>query len=276
MRARLPSSVLLAAAAAACGGGPPAPPALAYGLPAEPEATYLVGDTAVISMQMLGQRLSLDASSVATYGVRFERAGDGVRVRLAVEDMDAAITIPMAGAIDVDESAVTGDLVFSLDRRGDAAVESQPDVSEPAAQLFASLLTAHTFFPGLPGTALRPGETWSDTVAFEGLAETLEGSQRLVLDYTLRGDTVVDGRSLLAIDFAGLSEQDQSFAMQGMQIHQTSRADVHGRVLWDAAARIMFERVTLAEGTGNLSVMGMPQEVPVSLEVRSHARLQPR
>lgn len=276
MRARISTSVAMVLVLTSCGGGPPSPPALAYTLPAETSATYLVSDTVTITMEMMGQALSLDAASAATYGARFERAGDGVRVRLEVEDLDAAITVPMAGPVAVDESVVDGALVFTLGRRGDVVVESLPTVSEEGGQLVEPALTAHTFFPALPGTAARAGDTWTDTVSFEQNSAAAVGTQRYVIDYVVAGDTLVDGRALLAIDFTGTSAQEQTLSLQGAQVSQRTTAELEGKVLWDAGAGMMFERDMVAVGNGTVSVQMIPTPLPVRLRIHSRVRLQPR
>lgn len=257
---------------AACGGGPPAPPALAYGVPADPEVTYLVTDTAVISIEALGQSLALDVGSEAVYGIVFGRADDGVMITVGIEDLDATLGVPMAGPMTFDESSVTGDLVFTLGRRGDVAVVSTPDIDEAARQLVPPEQVAHSFFPALPGRAVAMGDAWSDTVAFESEGG---GRQRTILDYTVVGDTVVDGASLLHVTFRGTSEMTLALSMQGTEIEQTTNLDLGGHFLWDLQGGLLFERATSMDGRGTVRTPLLPGELPTRFEMRSFARLQP-
>jgi len=256
---------------ASCGGGPPAPPALAYRVPAAPDVSYTVTDTGAISIEALGQSLSLDVGAAASYRLAFAQAGDGVQVTVSVEDLAATIAVPMAGPVSIDESSVTGDLVFRLNRRGDVTVISTPEIDAAAGQLVPPQQIAHSFFPGLPGRAVSVGDSWPDTIAYESEAG---GGQTSVLEYTVVGDTLVDGRSLLSIAFRGTAEMTQALSMQGTEISQATSLVIEGRVLWDLQRGIMFERVSNATGTGTVRAALLPVELPTRFEMRSRARLR--
>jgi hypothetical protein len=275
MRARVSFVLAVAAGVASCGGGPPSPPALAYRLPSETEVTYAVTDTVTVGIEMLGQSLDIEVGSAALYGVSFARAEDGIRVTLTVEDLDARITVPMAGPMSFDEGIVSGDLVFTMDRRGDVTVLSTPDVEEAGAQLLLPIQVAHSFFPGLPGEAVAVGDTWVDTVSFTEVGDS-EGSQVSILEYRLVGDTLVEGRSLRTISFSGTMEVSQTMNMQGMEAVQSSEVEMQGHVLWDAQSGLMFERDTRASGSGTVSVAPLPTPLPTRLEGRMRTRLQSR
>jgi len=245
---------------------------LAYRLPNETQAAYAVTDTATITISAMGQSLALEMASRARYALTFGRAGDGLAVTLGVADLEATLAVPMAGPISIDESAVSGDLVFTLDRRGDATVTSAPTVDQLASQLIPADQVAHSFFPALPGTAVGMGDTWSDTLSVES-AET--GSLRNVLDYTVVGDTAVAGKSLLHIRVEGTSQVTQRLAMQGTEIEQTTNLTISGHVLWDLADGMMYERVTEMTGTGSVQTPLIPGRLPTRFEMRSTARLVP-
>jgi hypothetical protein len=255
---------------AACGGGPPAPPALAYRLPDVPEASYLVTDTATISMSAMGQSLAFDVGSTATYEMTFGSAADGITVTVSVVDLDATLVVPMAGPTSFDESSVTGDLEFTLDRRGNMVIAELPEVENGALQFISPEQTARSFFPALPGTAVGVGDTWSDTIVVGGGAE---GGQRTVLDYVVVGDTVVSGTALLRIDFEGTSEVTQSLSMQGMDLQQTTSLQLDGHVLWDLQRGLLFERATNTNGAGSVQTPLLPTPLPTRFEMRSTARL---
>jgi len=275
MRTRISWLSLTAVAVASCGGGPPSPPALAYRLPSETEVTYVVNDTVTVGLEMLGQSLDIEVGSTALYGVSFARADDGVQVTLTVEDLAAQITVPMAGPMSFDESIVSGDLVFTMDRRGDVTVLSTPEVDEAGAQLLMPLQIAHSFFPGLPGEAVPVGTTWVDTVSFAE-AEASGASQVSILEYQLVGDTVVDRRSLQTISFHGTMAVSQTMSMQGIEAEQSTDVELQGHVLWDSQRGLMFERDTRVSGIGTVTVAPLPAPVPTRMEGRMRARLQSR
>jgi hypothetical protein len=252
---------------------------LAYGLPTPAEAAYDVLDTATISIEALGQSLDLQVQSSAVYDLAFGRADEGVTVTLTVADLDATVAVPMAGPITVDESSVSGDLVFTLDRRGDAALVSAPAVDEAAGQLVPPLQIAHSFFPALPGTAVRPGDTWTDTISYQdegdGAGSGALRVQQSVLEYAAVGDTTIADRTLLQITFDGTSEIRQTISMQGMEIEQATALQLTGHVLWDQRAGLMFERVTTSSGTGSVRIATMPAELPTRFQSVSRVRLRP-
>jgi hypothetical protein len=277
MRARSHLAAVLTATSVACGGSVPSP-SLAYRLPTPAEASYDVLDTATISIEALGQSLELDVASAAVYDLVFARAGDGVSVTLRVADLDATLTVPMAGPITVDESSVSGDLVFTLDRRGEATLVAEPSVDQSAGQLVPPLQIAHSFFPALPGVAVRAGDTWTDTISFaEDGDVTADGGasvQRSILQYSAVGDTVIAGVSFLAIAFNGTAEIRQTLSMQGAEIQQSTNLQLEGHVLWDHRAGRMFERVTNSTGVGTVRVAMMPAELPTRFQAVSRVRLR--
>ena len=273
MRARISLWSAIAATVAACGGGPPSPPALAYRLPAETDVTYAVNDTVTVGIEMLGQTLEIEVGSSALYAVSFARADDGVRVTLSVDDLAAQITVPMAGPMSFDEGIVSGDLVFSMDRRGDVTMISTPEVDDAGAQLLLPIQVAHSFFPGLPGEAVAVGYTWVDTVSFVEAGDS--GARQVsILEYQFVGDTLVEGRSLQTITFRGTMQVSQTMSMQGMEAEQSSDVEMQGHVLWDAQRGLMFERDTRASGSGTVTVGPLPAPVPTRVEGRMRARLQ--
>lgn len=277
MRARastMPLCVTVTAAAlAGCAGGSAAP-ALAYRLPSPAEATYVAGDTLAIEINALGQTLNLDIGSTALFDVAFVRSGDGVTATLRVRDLRADVSLPMVGPMSVDEAIVQGDLVVSLDRQGNATILESPQVEEAASAFFAGPSIAHSFFPGLPGRAVSAGDSWVDTVTFSEDGDTGASSQSSITTYTVVGETVRDGRSLLEITLTGTTEMRQTMALQGTEIQQQTNLAVEGHVLWDAQSGRMVERRTFSSGTGTVRVQLAPAPLPTRVQSRSWVRLQ--
>ncbi len=274
MRVRLPALAVASLALAACGGGgPPSPAGLAYSLPDPATATYVTGDTMNVDIDAGGQSMQMRISMSSTFGATFTRAAGGIQVSLEVQDFSARMTQPMGGPITVDGSGIEGPLVFSMDRRGAVTLISEPTVSGQAKQFFPSLTTAHTFFPGLPGTAVNVGDAWTDTIHYEGPEGEGEITANSVITYTVVGDTVVDGRSLLKFTFAGTQESSSSGVTAGMDFSQDVSGTVEGYVLWDMSAGIMVERFTDSDGRGSMEVSAAPFPLGIRARGQSMVRL---
>ncbi len=282
MRARLADHVVWAAllttslAVAACGPGSSAPPALAYRVPDPANVQYDAADTLAIAINALGQTLTLDVGSTALYDVGFTRSGDGIRATLRVRDLQADVNVPMVGPMRVDEAIVQGDLVVEVSRRGDVTMLQSPQVEEAASAFFAGPSIAHSFFPGLPGTAASVGDTWVDTVSFSEDGNTGESTQRSITTYTLVGDTVVSGRSLVRVALTGTTEMRQTMSLQGAAIRQETDLEVQGHVLWDQQRGLLFERSTVSRGTGTVRAEAFPAPLPTRVEARSRVSLRAR
>lgn len=273
MRFRL---YLLAAAAvvpAACGGGPPAPPSLAYSLPTLTNVTYTSGDTASLDLDAGGQTFQLDRTESSTLGAAFTRAPEGVQVSFTVKDYDASQTNPMGAPATADEGGISGPLVVSLDRRGAATVLAQPDLSGGARQFFQPLSVAHLFFPRLPGRGVQVGESWTDTVRFEGRQGDGNLRSSSIMTYTVLGDTLVGERKVLKLAMEGSSEATTTGAMSGMDYTQKVSGSVKGWVLWDLQRALMTEMYGATDATGTMDVSAAPFPLTVHVRGRSRTRL---
>jgi len=235
---------------------------------------YDYEDNTVVSISFMGQSMEMSQEGVAAYAVTFSPDSDGVLVTLTVEDMDASINQPMGAPIRIDESDVDGALVFALDRMGNPSLRERPDVADGASQMVSGLDLSHTLFPGLPGRGVAVGDSWVDTVTYEGEEGPGRRSADAVLHYLAVGDTTVSGRSLLLISVEGTSATTADFEAEGMVVSQASEVDIEGHVLWDAQAGLMFEHVTRARGRGNVEVPVAPAPMPIDIESVRTVRLQ--
>ncbi|MEM7417807.1 MAG: hypothetical protein AAF389_20120 [Gemmatimonadota bacterium] len=264
--------VAAALAFASCGGGTPEPPALEYGHGPESELTYVRGDTTIVSLSMMGQSLEIEQRGVMSLGVTMSNTAAGADVRMSVLDLDASISNPMGAPMSFDETTVDGDVVFSLDRRGDATVESLPTVSLEASQMVSATALANGFFPGLPGGAPSPGESWVDTLTYESVdASGLRSAEESITTYTIVGPDTFEGRAVLRIELSGTSSLSNEFDMQGMSLSQESDVEVEGHLLWDHQRGVMVERVQNSSGSGRVS--GAPVPLPIEIESRQVTRL---
>jgi hypothetical protein len=282
MKTRILTALLLCFSLAACAmtsafwaGALRGRPTLAYGSQATNQLTYQHGDTTAVSISVMGQSMEVSQSGVATYGVVFSSAPGGVGVRMSLQDLEASITQPMGAPIQLDESGVQGDLTFVMGRAGNTvSIGERPAVTDETSQMISGLSLAYMFFPGLPGIGAVVGDSWVDTVSFEGEDGPGMRSETSVLTYVMEGDTVVAGRALLRISFSGTSSSEQDLEMGGMDIHQESEAEVLGYVLWDHKESIMFEHHRVATGSGTLRLPIMPIAIPMDVVSTQHTRLE--
>jgi hypothetical protein len=260
------ASVASVALLAACAAPPgfPAPRALAYGLEVPGVAEYVVGDSARAEILAAGQRFALNASVGERWRMEFAPSDGGTRVTATLTDLDARLTNPISPPQTADESAVTGPVIFHLDRRGRATVEALPDVKPAVAQFLSGSGVAHTFFPRLPGRAVAPGDRWTDTVAYAASEGGADMDVRAVTTYTVAGDSVADGASYLLIRSEGTTEQSSAGNIAGTEFSQDVSGPTNGYILWDGRDGVMHALELRSDLTGAMAA----SVAPVALEVR--------
>ncbi len=258
---------------AGCAGGPPSPSSLAYGREAVTSAAYAYTDTTSVNGSLMGQAMEVSQHGVAEYLAGFEAAPSGVGVVLSVRSLSGSLEQPLGPPVPLNEGMVDGNVEFTLDRSGNATVTMLPDVADEASLMVSGLGLAHTFFPALPGTSALPGEQWVDTLEFSGEEGPGARSQSSVLTYTVVGDTVVDGRSLLHVDMTGTTTMGIDVRIAGLDLNVASEMEVMGRVLWDLRAGILFEQYRESSGTGEVRVPIAPVPLPIRLRSVQRARL---
>ncbi|MCK5651987.1 MAG: hypothetical protein KAJ42_11445 [Gemmatimonadetes bacterium] len=255
--------ILITLPVAGCGpfgGGPSPDAALAFGVPTPSSLAYLVGDTAVITIEtgMMGT-LEITSSNSATLGVDFAPAAGGVQVTALFREYSATQTNPMAGATTADQDDISGPLVFTLDRRGHGEIVQAPEVTGNAVQFFPSEY-AYLLFPQLPGGALDPGDSWVDTVAYQMEHEGTSIAPIYAYTYTLQGDTTVAGRRLLKINAVAVMTVEMMGSTEGMELAQAFAGDMSGTVLWDPVGGMLYSSEMTRSATGILEIpaAGMP------------------
>jgi hypothetical protein len=274
MRSRATVVTVVTLSLAACGGGPSGPPGLAYGLPNPLSVTYLMTDTSLMDIDAGGQAMQATMGSAATLAATFGRAAEGVQVTLEVKDLAGTVGNPM-GSQSADESGITGPLVWTLDRRGAATVVSQPQLTEIASQFFQPLGVAHGMFPRLPGRAAAVGESWTDTIRYEGPQGPGSMKALAVITYTVAGDSVVDGRSLVKIAMKGTSESAASGVITGMDFSQAVTGTLAGWVLWDQQRSLLVESYGDSDGRGTMEVSAAPFPLGLRVKTQSRVKLRP-
>jgi len=220
-----------------------------------------------------GDRMQARTTGTSTLKAGFTRAPGGLQVAVDVIHLDGRLSTPLSSA-SADEAGIEGPLVFTMDRRGAVTLVSQPELSGAASQFFIPVQLAHSLFPRLPGRAARMGDQWTDTIAFEGARGPGTVGTSTILTYTVAGDTVVGGRSLVRLDLAGTSESRASGVMTGMDFSQSVEGTIEGWVLFDVGRSLMVESYTEGDLRGSMDVSAAPFPLGVRLRSRSRVKLQ--
>jgi hypothetical protein len=204
--------------------------------------------------------MTMTANSESTVAMAFTAGPDGIQVTTTFEKVTASMTQPMGGSLSASESDIEGDLVFTLDEKGKGTVVTIPEVKGSAAQLVSPASFVHEFFPRLPGGAVDPGGTWTDTIQYDVSTDIGEVSAKSVITYTLVGDTVVDGATLLHVTYVGDSDVVGTGQTEGMEVTQVFGGEVTGMFLWDPNRSLLVsgESSSDMDGTVEVPAAGMP------------------
>ena len=272
---RVAAAPLLCALAGALGGcawpSPPVPPpGLAYRLPSPPTLGYRMADTVRVEIQALGQSLAVEGGARSDWRIEYEPDPRGVRVTATLVDLDARMSNPLGPGQLVDESQVTGPVVFTLGPRGNPDVVSFPRIEAGAAQFFTGGTIAHGFFPCLPGRSLVPGEGWVDTVSYSAAEAGAQTTVRTLWSYTAAGDSTVGDAAYQLVRASGETEQSSAGTVADAEFTQSVVGGLEGYFLWDARAGNLHSSEYRSDlsGTTEISIAPVPLEVRVRSIVR--------
>jgi hypothetical protein len=279
MRHRIaPVLTLLLPFAVACAtgsGGSPEAAALAYTGLDGTSATYVKGDTVEIEIDAGGQFLEVSVDSYEVLDLDFADAAGGVQVTATYRELDVAATNPMMGTQRADEEEVEGPVVWTLSPRGQGTLVAAPEIGGTAAQVVSPTTMAGAFFLPLPGRAVQPGESWSDTVRVSGEEAMGEFDVETIYTFTAAGDTVVDGRTLRRVDFVTEDDRVSTSVQAGTEIAQDVGGEGEGWFLWDSARRLVVEQYWEGRLQGSMEVPMAPMPLAMDMTVVSHMRLDP-
>ncbi len=272
---RVAAAPLLCALAGALGGcagpSPPVPPpGLAYRLPSPPTLGYRMADTVRVEIQALGQSFAVEGGARSDWRIEYEPDPRGVRVTATLVDLDARMSNPLGPGQLVDESQVTGPVVFTLGPRGNPDVVSFPRIEAGAAQFFTGGTIAHGFFPCLPGRSLVPGEGWVDTVSYSAAEAGAQTTVRTLWSYTAAGDSTVGDAAYQLVRASGETEQSSAGTVADAEFTQSVAGGLEGYFLWDARAGNLHSSEYRSDlsGTTEISIAPVPLEVRVRSIVR--------
>ena len=234
------STVATAVAAGCAGPGGPSPAdPLTYGIPSPPTAVYHVYDTMAIDMASPLGGMEVTGQGSTTMSLAFRTDPGGVRVVGTVEAFEGSMTHPMMGTQTAGPDDLSGNLEVVIGRSGVEELASFPELAGPLAMISPFSALGHLIFPRMPGADVEPGATWVDTVTASTETEGASVATTTVSTYTLVGDTVAGGRSLVRIAVANQVRVETSFEEGGMSITQDVAGSTDGFVLWDPGRRLV-------------------------------------
>ena len=273
-RAVLAVTAPLTALACSGPGGPATVPApdggLAHHQPSPSKATYSVADTMMISMSSPTGSAELTAVATTTLSMRFQRDSEGVRVNAEVVDFGGSVGNPTRGTLSLNKDDARGAMVFVVGRTGVIWPVARPELSPGAGQFSLFNQLPYDLFPGLPGRVVGPGQSWSDTAGWFSSANGMKTTSTMTRRYTLVGDTVVDGRSVVAISLSAEVAISGRGSQGGKATSQSITGSMDGHLLWDAQAGLLhlaelmrrYEGRSTMEGQAPGSVnLGGPQHL---------------
>ena len=269
---RVPSTLVTAAVAAGCAGpSGPYPTGFGYGLPSPPEATYLIGDTVVATASLpVGELVTAGGYSLEL-DLTFAPDSGGVRVRGIAQTFDGSLATPGDVNLTTDLSYLSETLDFVTNRHGVARVESFPQLTGAPSHVFFPARLPHDLFPRLPDSVVDPGTTWVDTVRWHSDGWEAEGDSRAVYTYTLVGDTVVDGHSLVHIAVAGEVRLSIFTGGPGNLTVRAVKGPANGFVQWDPLRGLVAYRQYEMDLTGHWA---RPRRDPFPMSFRRRVRLR--
>ena len=265
--------------AAACAGGPSAAPgpdagpttSLAYGVPSPPTALYHIEDSLVVDVSTPVGDMEVTTTMALTMNMVFGSDRTGIAAVGTVVGFNTLSTNSLTGARSADANDMSGPLALVLSRRGHVEIGAMPSLDSAVVNLSPFPGVAFDIFPRLPGRPVARGATWLDTVMWSVVDETSESATRTIYTYTLMGDTLVDGTTLLNIAVEG------DIAMQTVEGVGDTRVDTRlagsatGYVLWDPE-RSLPKYSSLhreLEGTNQ-----MPGAGSVRMRITRHVRVR--
>ncbi len=253
----------------ACAGGPAAtPPAaptagtgptttFAYGIPSPPNALFHVEDSTVVSMNMPTLDMEVSTMTFVTMNLVFGRDPAGIGVVGNVVGFDAVSNSSLMGITVADADDVSGPIGLVLTRGGELDIGVMPVLDSTVADLTPFPGVFFDLFPRLPDFPVGQGGEWVDTVLWSVVDETSESVTQTIFTYTLVGDTVVEGRSLLNIgvegDIAMQTVEGVGDELSDNRLSGTSS----GYILWDPEHNLPWFSILHRDIRGTNQVPGV-------------------
>ena len=253
---------------------------LTYGVPTPPAVSYVVADTTVMTMEgtplgdmtmtmIMQMRLDLD----------FAEDPDGVRVTGVITIEHATMSNDMMGDMSMGDELGEQTIEFVMNERGVIQAVTIPELAGltgldlgPSNDLTAGL------FPKWPTHAIRPGDTWADTLEvtpgmeLAELGASMEGTTVTISSYTFEGDTGGDAGEILRIAVEGTTVADILMDLGGEQMNNNLATSVSGFHLWDSDRGLVLETMTVTDMDGSMVMPGLGAVAMTAVQTH-HMRL---
>ena len=242
MNHRILLAIVGTMSATACAAGAPAPPpnpgtgpttSFSYGVPSPPTALYHIEDSLVVGVSTAAGDFDVTTTTLLTMNMVFAGDPTGVGVVGSVVGFNVATTHSLMGTRMANADNLNGGLALVLTRRGQVEIGAMPALDSAVADLTPFPGIAFDIFPRLPAYPVGQGGTWVDSVSWSVVDETSESATRTVYTYTLVGDTVVDGTTLLNIAVEGDVSMQTVEGVGDTLSDQRLSGTSTGYVLWD-------------------------------------------
>ncbi len=230
--------------------------ALAHAVPSVSSVTYDVADTILMTIRSPSGVTELTAVASTTLSVSFDVDGDGVRVNAEVLGFAGSTGNPAMGTRSLGSDDARGSMIFVVGPTGAVEQVQRPVLSADAGQFSLFNQLPYDLFPGLPGRVVGPAESWSDTVVWHSSVGGMETSSTMARTYTLAGDTVQGGRSLLVITLAAEVAISNSGSQGGRASGTTITGSLTGRLLWDAETGLLHTAELMRQYEGRSTMQG--------------------
>jgi hypothetical protein len=212
----------------------------------------------------------------ATTQVALANGPDGLAATVTITALSGQVQNPQSGTTTVDNSLIPRDPArLTIRQTGEITSAKLPELSRSLREVTTASSLFRSLFVRLPANAVRPGDTWADTVEISDQLGALGTTQRHEQSWTYVGDTVAAGRPLARLQAKVVTTTTLAGDAGGMQIEQRLSGQGTQWVLWDAARGMMLARGFESSATGTMTVVGAGiGDIPVVQRVRSQARLQ--
>lgn len=247
---------------------------MAYAVGATNPLVYEFGDSVAVAVEVEGMgTLGLNIHQSYTVSMSMEPSASGVQVTADFTEFSGRMTNPMAGPTNGSERDINGSLVYTMDGRGHGVLVSAPEVRGGAAQMFSPEVFVRQGLPLLAPAGTAVGDTWADTLSFSAS----QGDQMVSVDwagnFTLVGDTLVDGVTLTKVAVSAAIAMETSGVLQGMDMTQATTGRESGFYLWDATRRVVTYMETGGDMGGDIEVSVAPAPMPLTVERVTRLRL---
>jgi len=247
---------------------------MVYTVPEGAPLRYERTDSMGITVQALGMgSMAMRVDQAMTLGVDFEPSAGGVRVTTTVERLAARMTNPVLGQATLSEADVQGELVFTVDGRGNVDLLDPPTVSSEGGPLFNPTSLGYDMLPKLPPPGVVPGGSWVDTTTYASRDATGSLDVTWAGTSTLMGDTVVEGRRLTLVRTRAEVAIEVAGTVGGMDVEQRMVGPETGFYLWDPARRTLVEQQIDRDLSGTVRVAAVPSPMDLSAKQRKTMKL---